>query len=282
MAEQRAIADVLGSLDDKIELNRRMNDALEAMARALFKSWFIDFDPVRAKMARRVPAHLAASMAALFPDSLDEHGTPVGWRRAGLGSWVKALSGGTPSKSDPVLWSGRIPWISPKVMTDIHADQPEAHVGESAIGNGTRLAPAGTTLVMVRGMGLHEKVRVSQARRALTFNQDVKALVPRGIEPSLLLFALLHGQEELLGKVESSGHGTGKLPTEILLAYEITMPPETVQAKLTQIFDSIGDRIAAGREESHTLAALRDLLLPKLLSGQLRIRDAEREVEKVA
>lgn len=281
-AEQQFISTLLGALDDKIELNQRMNETLEAMARALFKSWFIDFDPVRAKMAGRATAGMDAATAVLFPNGLDEVGIPRGWRRAGLGSWAEALSGGTPSKSDPSLWNGMVPWISPKVMTDLHADQAEAHVAESAIGNGTRLAPAGSTLVMVRGMGLHEKVRVSQARREVTFNQDVKALVPRGIEPSLLLFALLHGQEELLGKVESSGHGTGKLPTEILLRYEIAMPPGAVQAQLTKFFDDIGDRIAAAREESRTLAVLRDTLLPKLLSGELRVRDAKRKVEKVA
>lgn len=259
-----------------------MNETLEATARALFKSWFIDFDPVRAKMAGRAPVSMDTATGVLFPNDLDGAGIPKGWRQAGLGAWAEALSGGTPSKSDPSLWNGTIPWISPKVMTDLHADQAEAHVAECAIGNGTRLAPAHSTLVMVRGMGLHEKVRVSQARREVTFNQDVKALVPRGIEPSLLLFALLHGQQELLGKVESSGHGTGKLPTEILLGYQIAMPPEAVQAQLTKIFDSIGDRIAAAREESRTPAALRDALLPKLRSGELRIRDAERSVENVA
>jgi type I restriction enzyme S subunit len=283
LQEQRNIANVLNALDDKIELNLRMNETLEATARTLFKSWFIDFDPVRAKLAGRAPACAdATASASLFPDELDRVGIPKGWRQAALGSWVEALSGGTPSKSDPALWNGTIPWISPKVMVDLHADRAEAHVAESAIGNGTRLAPAGSTLVMVRGMGLHEKVRVSQARRDVTFNQDVKALIPRGIEPSLLFFALLHAQEKLLEKVESSGHGTGKLPTEILLGYELTMPPEVMQARLTQIFDSVGDRIAVAREESRTLAALRDALLPGLLSGQLRICDAEREVEKVA
>lgn len=282
LREQETIVQLLSALDDKIELNQRTNETLETMARALFKSWFIDFDPVRAKMAGLAPAGMDAATAALFPGALDEEARPLGWRKAGLGSWAEALSGGTPSKGDSSLWNGAIPWISPKVMTEVHADRAEAHVAESAIGNGTRLAPAGSTLVMVRGMGLHEKVRISQARREVTFNQDVKALVPRGIEPSLLLFALLHGQEQLLGKVESSGHGTGKLPTEILLGYQITMPPREVQARLTKVFDDINARIASAREESQTLAALRDLLLPRLLSGEVRIRDAEREVGKVA
>lgn len=284
ICEQRRIGSLLGALDDKIELNRQMNETLEAMARALFKSWFVDFDPVRAKMEGRAPFGMDAATAALFPDKMalsDDATLPVGWRREPLAHWADAWSGGTPSMSKPALWSGDIPWISPKVMTSIHADEADAFVSRLAVGAGTRLAPAGATLVMVRGMALHSFVRVSQARRELTFNQDVKALVPREIAPSLLLFSMLHAQPELLTKVESSGHGTGKLPTEILMASPIVMPQRDVQAELARNFDLFTDRIAAARAESETLAQLRDLLLPKLLSGELRIRDAERAVEAV-
>lgn len=167
-------------------------------------------------------------------------------------------------------------------MTEIHADEADEHVTLAAIGNGTRLAPAGATLVMVRGMGLHREVRVSQTRREVTFNQDVKALVPRGIQSSLLLFALLDGQQELLGKVESSGHGTGVLPSATLFGHSIVMPSAPVQAELVKNFDFINERIACARNETRTLATLRDLLLPKLLLGEVRVRDAERAVGAVA
>jgi type I restriction enzyme S subunit len=257
LSHQVAIAQVLADLDDKIALNWRMNETLEDMARAMFRSWFVDFTRTDGKM-------------------------PADWSRRPLGEWVDARSGGTPSKANPAFWGGDLPWISPKVMTDIHADEADAFVTPAAIGNGTRLAPKGSTLVMVRGMGLHQCVRVSQARREVTFNQDVKALVPRDIEPSLLLFAMLDAQAELLGRVESSGHGTGVLPTEILLSHPIAMPPRAVQTEMAKPFDLLNDRIALAREESRTLAELRDLLLPKLLSGELRIRDAERAVEAVA
>jgi type I restriction enzyme S subunit len=283
LPEQRAIAHILGTLDDKIELNRRMNETLEAMARALFKSWFADFDPVRAKAEGRDPG-LSQPLADLFPDSFEESelgDIPKGWTRAGIGEWATALSGGTPSKSDVALWNGNVPWISPKVMTTIHADEADVYVSQRAIGNGTRLAPAGSTLVMVRGMGLHQGVRVSQARCGVTFNQDVKALVPRRIEASLLLFALLDAQQELLGRVESSGHGTGKLPSDVLLAQAITMPNSTAQKQLVTILDTLNSRIALARDESRTLAALRDTLLPKLISGGVRVKDAEKIVEIV-
>jgi type I restriction enzyme S subunit len=166
-------------------------------------------------------------------------------------------------------------------MTEIHADEADDFVTPAAVGNGTRTAPAGSTLVMVRGMGLHQKVRVSQARGEVTFNQDVKALVPKTIEPSLLLFALLNGQEELLARVESSGHGTGKLPSEILLGHRITLPSLPRQKHLARTFDAINDRISSSRDEARTLTAVRDELLPRLLSGELTVTQAERTLESV-
>ncbi|HWA76038.1 MAG TPA: restriction endonuclease subunit S [Polyangiaceae bacterium] len=248
---QRAIARILGGLDDKIELNRKMNATLEAMARALFKSWFVE-----------------------APEA--------DWQTAPLAEWVDVLSGGTPSKANAALWGGTLKWISPKAMTSIHADECDDHVSEQAVGSGTRIAPKGATLVMVRGMGLHDGVRVSQAREDVTFNQDVKALVPRTIEADLLLFAMLDAQEELHKRVETSGHGTGKMPSEILLAHPITMPSREVQRKRAVHISAMNDRIAANRSESRNLARMRDDLLPRLLSGELPVDAAERAVEEVA
>lgn len=280
LREQRAIVAVLRTLDDKIDLNRRTSETLEAMARALFKSWFVDFDPVRAKAEGRPPPGMDAQTAKLFPSELidSELGPiPAGWRRAPLGEWVTALSGGTPSKRNRDLWGGELPWISPKAMTSLHADDVDTFVTSRAIGNGTRLALKGTTLVMVRGMGLHQQVRVSQARRDVTFNQDVKALVPTAIQPGILLFALLHAQPELLDRVESAGHGTGKLPTELLLAQKFVLPPLPEQFPFAKHFDALNARIEATRLEARTLADLRDTLLPRLLSGKLLTNHAARE-----
>jgi type I restriction enzyme S subunit len=280
---QCAIAHILGTLDDKIDLLRRMNHTLEETARTLFRSWFVDFDPVRAKAAGREPSGVDADTSKLFPRAFangELAGVPDGWTRAALGNWVTALSGGTPSKSNSVMWGGKIPWISPKVMKEIHADESDEQVTLEAIGNGTRLAPAGTTLVMVRGMGLHQQVRISQATRDVAFNQDVKALVPRGIESSLLFFALLDAQRDLLTKVESSGHGTGVLATEVLLAHPVTMPTPEIQQKLTVQFDALNARIRLTRRQVRTLSETRDSLLPKLLSGSLRIPDVERFLSK--
>jgi type I restriction enzyme S subunit len=281
--ERRKVVALLDEIEEKIDVSRRMSETLEAMARALFKSWFVDFDPVRAKVEGRDPG-LPQPLADLFPARLVESELgeiPEGWVARRLGECVDTLSGGTPSKGEVALWNGDVPWISPKVMTAIHADEADAYVDESAIGNGTRLAPTLSTLVMVRGMGLHEFVRVSQTRREVTFNQDVKALVGRLIEPTLLLFALLDAQPLLLDRVESAGHGTGKLPTEVLLALPIAMPDSVTQQRLAARLRALNDRIGSTRAESRTLVALRDTLLPKLISGELRVKNAERLVQGV-
>ncbi|MFO0662996.1 MAG: restriction endonuclease subunit S [Polyangiaceae bacterium] len=280
--DRNGVLAVLGALDDKIELNRRMNETLEAMARALFKSWFVDFDPVRAKAEGRAPFGMDAETAALFPDSFEDSELgpiPKGWRCAPLGEWATALSGATPSKSNPAFWSGVIPWISPKVMTAIHADEPDAFVTSKAVDSGLRVAPRGATLVMVRGMGLHEKVRVSQARQDVTFNQDVKALVASRVEPTILLFAMLDAQADLLQRVQSSGHGTGVLPSDILLAHKLTLPSVDEQTLMKRTLDDLNERVATSRAESRTLASIRDVLLPRLLSGEVRVKDAEKLVE---
>lgn len=279
LSEQKAVAEILGGLDAKIELNRRMNETLESLARRLFKSWFVDFDPVRAKMDGRPPPGLSPATAALFPDSL-EHASdgeliPRGWDVFPLRGIAELQSGGTPKKSNEAFWNGDIPWISPKVMMSIHAHDSNECVTSDAVGNGTRLIPEGS----VRGMGLHQGVRISQARRDVTFNQDVKALVPTAVDGTFLLFALLDASQFLFSKVQASGHGTGVLPTDILQSLDFAVPSADTREKLVEPLKELNDRIAVNSRESETLAALRDTLLPRLLSGELRVAAAAKAVE---
>jgi type I restriction enzyme, S subunit len=117
LPEQRAIAHILGSLDDKIEANRRQNETLEATARAIFKSWFVDFDPVHAKARGEHPPGMDAATAALFPDSFEESELgliPRGWRWGTLDETVQIMGGGTPKTSVPEYWDGDIFWFSVK------------------------------------------------------------------------------------------------------------------------------------------------------------------------
>jgi len=277
LAQQDAIADLLGALDDKIELNRRTVETLELMALTLFESWFVDFEPVRAKVEGRSTG-LPDDLASVFPDSFGEDGGPTSWTMSPLREQFQLLSGGTPSKAEVSYWDGDIPWVTPRSMLDSHVLDSPDRVTLAAIGNGTRLAPQGSILVMVRGMGLHQGVRISQARRDLAFNQDVKALAPKDLDSDFLLYALLSCKDGLLSKVRASGHGTGVLPSDALEAINIPVPPRDLQPRLFVPFQHFNSRVALARSEMRTLAALRSTLLPKLISGELRIADAKKRI----
>ncbi len=163
LPKQRTIAYVLGTLDDKIELNRRMNETLEAMAMALFKSWFVDFEPVRAKMEGRwrrgdsLPG-LPAEHYALFPDRLvdSELGeVPEGWGIGVLDDVIELLSGGTPKTSVSGYWGGDIPWYTAKDApngSDVFVLDTERTITQSGVENSaTRILAAGTTVITARG-----------------------------------------------------------------------------------------------------------------------------------
>lgn len=148
--EQQAIACILGSLDDKIELNRQLNQTLEATARAIFKSWFVDFDPVRAKAIGQKPPGHKPEIAALFPDSFEDSELgeiPKGWRVASLTDGVDVIGGGTPKTSHPEYWDGDIPWFSvvdTPAVGEVFAISTEKSVTQAGIDNSsTRVLPVG-------------------------------------------------------------------------------------------------------------------------------------------
>jgi len=158
LPEQRAIAAILGALDEKIELNRRMNRTLEAMARAVFTSWFVDFDPVRAKMEGRQPFGLDADTAALFPDAFEDSPLgqiPRGWKIAPIGECVQIAGGSTPSTKERVYWDeGYIHWATPKdlsgtsTLTLLTTERKITKAGLKQISSG--LLPKGTVLLSSR------------------------------------------------------------------------------------------------------------------------------------
>jgi len=283
--EQGAIAEILGALDDKIELNRRMSDTLEAMARGFFKSWFVDFDPVHAKAEGRAPAGMDAAMAALFPDSFEDSGPgkmPAGWETiplAAAGTW---RSGGTPSKSKPEYWGGDIPWVSAKSLNDaVWVHDAEKHVTLLGAESGTRTVPRGSVLFVVRGMSLASEFRIGLCSREVTFNQDLKAIVPTGrVSPALLTLWLRESRPSILGLADEASHGTKRLQTDALAKLQLVVPRRAVQERLVAPLDALLERIGMNDKETTTLGAVRDLLLPKLLAGELHVRDADRIVEQ--
>jgi len=156
-AEQRAIAHILGTLDDKIELNRQMTETLEAIARALFKSWFVDFDPVCAKAEGRDPG-LPKPVADLFPARLSDSELgliPEGWRPSTLGREVVALLGGTPSRAEPAFWGGEIPWINSGKANEFRVVEPSEFITQEGLeASATKLLPSRTTIIAITGATL--------------------------------------------------------------------------------------------------------------------------------
>ncbi len=276
--EQDAIAAILGALDDKIELNRRMNETLEAMARAVFKSWFVDFVPVRAKAEGRQPAGMDAATAALFPSEFENSPLgkiPKGWKCGKLDEFVTILSGGTPKTSVPEYWGGDIPWFSvadAPQSSDVFVIRTERTITQAGIDNSaTQILPKGTTVISARGtVGKLALLGVSMA-----MNQSCYGI--RGHWGDYFTYCLV---SRSVSELAQSTHGTvfNTITRDTFRVVDFVLPPEPLVRSFEQHVDPVMKKILANLFESETLAELRDSLLPKLISGEIRLKDAERTV----
>ncbi len=268
---QRAIAHILGTLDDKIELNRRMNETLDAMARALFKSWFVDFDPVSAKIEGRNPGICADLFSRTFEDS--ELGRiPSGWRTGTLhevasvfmglspdGDSYNAIGLGTPLINGPVEFGEYFP-VKSKWTT-----------------SPGRMAEAGDLIFCVRGSTTGRRV---VADDAYCLGRGVCALRPIGVSRAFLYQLVEANLDRLLSKTTGSVFPSLSAPD--IKEFSVVVPSHQVLAAFGRFAQPLTERIEANIVMSVTLAALRDTLLPKLISGELRVKTAEKIVEAVA
>lgn len=269
--EQRAIAHILGTLDDKIELNRRRNQTLEAMARALFKDWFVDFGPVRAKMEGREP-YLPADLWQLFPDRLDDEGKPEGWEMLAVGECFNLTMGQSPPGDTYNDIGDGLPFFQGR--TDFGFRYPENRKFCSAP---TRIADAEDTLVSVRApVG-----DINLAWEKCCIGRGVAALRHLSGARSFTYHAIWSIQDELR-QYEHTGTVFGAINKKQFESIGFINPrPELVESfekKVSPVDSEVRNNI----EESRTLAQLRDILLPKLISGELRIADAEKFLERMA
>ena len=179
------------------------------------------------------------------------------WVETTLGDAVDFLSGGTPSKDRAEYWGGSIPWVSAKDMKRFRVDDTEDHVTHDGAANGTRVVPAGTVLLLTRGMTLLNEVPICVAGQAMAFNQDVKALRPKsGVRNEFLPYLLLGHKERLLSSVDLAGHGTGRLNSDELRGLGILLPPEAEQRAIAHILGTLDDKIELNRRMSETLEAM--------------------------
>ena len=283
LAEQKAIAAVLGALDDKIELNRRMNATLEAMARALFQSWFVDFDPVRAKLDGRPPAALDPATAALFPATFQDSEAghiPKGWTIQPVGEVVNCVGGGTPSTAEPKYWEGGTHhWTTPKDFSSLQApvlldtDRKLTDAGIAKISSG--LLPAGTLLLSSRAPVGYLAI----AAMPVAINQGFIAMKCNERASN---FFMLNWCQTNMAEIESRATGTtfAEISKQNFRPIRVVLPPKELMAAFTAKVAPLYAQITANLHQSRTLATLRDTLLPKLLSGELSVSATNREVSE--
>jgi len=275
--EQRAISSILRSLDDKIELNRRTNETLEETARALFRDWFVDFGPTRAKMAMRgedpqkdnIPRapYLAPDLWALFPDRLDDAtGLPEGWRSGTVGECFKLTMGQSPPGNTYNDDGEGLPFFQGR--TDFGFRYPENRKFCSAP---TRVAERDDTLVSVRApVG-----DINMAWERCCAGRGIAALRHFSGSRSFTFYSSWAIQGELK-QYEHTGTVFGAINKKQFEALAVVDPT----AECLEIFEDIAgpldERIRANVSENRRLAEACDLLLPKLMSGEIRLRDAEK------
>lgn len=276
--EQDTAARILDALDRKIELNRKMNETLEGMARALFKSWFVDFDPVRAKAEGR-PTGLPEDIATLFPDSFEnsELGEiPKGWRVFPLLSHAQLLSGGTPRTDRMEYWGGDVLWASAKdvsqsphaFLTCTERNITSRGLEESA----TQLVPQFATVVVARGATTGRMVMFG---RKMAMNQTCYALVSNNETPFSLYCLLCHAMPQLVHAAHGSVFDT--ITTSTFHQARIALSPSDLRRKFEAIVTPSFEHMLSNVSESATLASLRDSLLPKLISGEIQVGDRTAE-----
>lgn len=260
---QEAIADVLGALDDKIALNRRMSETLEAIASAVFRHWFVDFSGVE-----------EFEDSALGP-------VPRGWGVFPVGDAVEVVGGSTPSTKESRYWeSGTYAWATPKDLSGLSTpvllatSRRITDSGLRTISSG--LLPPGTLLLSSRApIGYTAITQISVA-----VNQGFIAIPPGGLLPtSYMLFWTRSNLDAIKGR--SGGTTFPEISKRAFRPLPIIVPPKDRLQAFTTVAEPVLLRITACEEESATLATIRDTLLPKLISGELRIPEAERLVSEV-
>ena len=262
---------------------------LEAMARTLFKAWFVDFEPVRAKIEGRwqrgqslpgMPAHLYD----LFPDRLVESELgeiPEGWEMQPLSKLLTIIGGGTPKTSIEDYWGGEIPWFSvvdTPPASNVFVVATEKNItAQGLAGSSARLIPKGTTIISARGtVG-----NLAIAGCDMTFNQSCYGL--RGTGGGGDYFVYLTSQQ-MVDQLKSMAHGSvfSTITRQTFEAIQRPVPPPGVLTAFEGLVRGWFDAILSSVVESRTLAQLRDTLLPKLISGELRVQDAERVFEEAS
>ena len=270
--KQRQIAYILGILDEKIELNRQMNETLEAMARAIFKSWFVDFDPVRAKMEGRLPAGMDAATAILFPSAFQDSPLgkiPGGWEVATVGEEFNLTMGQSPPGSTYNEDGDGMPFYQGR--KDFGFRYPTRRVYCNAP---TRLAKKDDTLVSVRApVGdinmVEEKCCIGRGVAAIRHKTGSRSYTYYAMQFLREDFALYEAEGTVFGAINKTGFQT----------LSQLRPSDGIIEAFERLVYPLDQSIENNENQSRTLSQIRDTLLPKLLSGEIRVDDVDKQLE---
>lgn len=275
--EQLAIAAVLGALDDKIKQNRRTARALERLARTIFKAWFVDFEPVKAKAAGATNfSSMSQPVFNALPTRLvdSEIGpVPEGWEVKPLSSVCTLVSGGTPKRSVPSYWDGDVPWYSVKDAPgngEVWVINTDERITQDGVANSAaRIAPKGCTIISARGtVG-----KLAMAGTPMTFNQSCYGLLP-GDETSFSYLYLL--MQTTVADLQQRTHGSvfDTITRATFDGLLVVSPQRAVVSSFETVVSPLFDVLLASLQESAKLAEVRDYLLPRLLSGSVQVEAA--------
>ena len=280
---QRSVSDVLGALDDKIELNRQMNETLEQMARAIFRDWFVDFGPTRTKMAMRgedpqkegitPKPYLAPDLWSLFPDRLDEEGKPEGWEMVPLDTIAEFLNGLALQKYPPNE-SGSLPVLKISQLragscdgADLAAaDLPEQYVIQD-----------GDHIFSWSGSLMH---RIWAGGKSV-LNQHLFKVSPIRVPQWYSYFAVDQHLPAFQTIAASKATTMGHIQRHHLSQAAVTFAPASVMSAADLLARPLFTKMLNCHLESRTLAETRDLLLPKLMSGEVRVKEAEKKMQEL-
>lgn len=278
LPEQRSIAATLGALDDKIELNRRMNETLEAMARALFRDWFVDFGPTRAKMAGQAP-YLSPALWDLFPDRLDDDGKPEGWEASTIGDEVRVVGGSTPSTAEASFWDGTLDWATPKDLSNLTAPvllETSRKITDAGLGKiSSGLLPLGTVLLSSRApIGY-----LAIAEVPVAINQGFIGMIcDIRLSNVFVWLWTLESMDAILSK--ANGSTFQEISKGNFRSLPVVLPDVASRAAFDAQAKPLYARIAQNEREIRTLAQTRDLLLPRLMSGNIRLTQEAVAIEQ--
>ena len=258
LSEQKKIAHILSTAQRAIEAQERIIQTTTELKKALMHKLFTE--GLR---------HEPQKQTEIGP-------VPESWEVVPLSSVCRFQSGGTPSKQNPEFWQGSIPWVSPKDMKRPRLNDVPDHISQEALESGSKLAPAGSVFVVVRGMILAKTVPVALAEIPMAINQDMKAIVPGPkLRSDFLLYALETLRENLFKKVGRSGHGTCTLMGDEVAAFKIPLPDLQTQEEIASAIQKLERKKELHEQKQTQLQDLFRTLLHELMTAKTRIYELE-------